>query len=83
MKDISKFYKIKMKIFNSKKILKVIDRFPSVLEGERNNKNAMWEVKLDTTRKKKQINVIINLYLKIKEKVTLLYRVLYSPNKNH
>ena len=58
-----------------------MDRFPSVLEVERNYKNGLWEVKLDTTRKKKQINFIINLDVKIKENVKLLYRDLYSPNK--
>ena len=70
-----------MKVFNNKEVLKIINKFPEVLEGERNNKNGLWEVKLYTTRKKQQINFISNFDVKIKEKVTLLYRALYSPNK--
>ena len=31
--------------------------------------------------KSNQLNLIINLYLKVKDKVTILYRGLYSPNK--
>ena len=47
---IASFDKRKMRIFDSKEILRVMDRFPSVLEGERNDKNGLWEVKLYTTK---------------------------------
>ena len=60
------FDKSKMNIFNSKEVINVIENFPSVLEGERNNINGLWEVKLDTTIERKQLNFIINLYLKLK-----------------
>ena len=70
-----------MKLFNRNEVLKIINKFPEVLEGERNIKNGLWEVKLYTNRNNQQINFISNLDVKIKEKVTLLYRALYSPNK--
>ena len=66
------FYREKVLILEDEKL---------ILEGERNIKTGLWEINVDDSNLTHQLNVLINLDGKIKEKVNLLYQSLFSPNK--
>ena len=75
------FDKSAMKIYDDHNLRKILENYHPVLEGERNGSNGLWEVKIGNQPKSTHLNVLSNLDVKLKERVTLLYRALFSPNK--
>ena len=66
------FTRDKVKILPNRKVIHEINRLPLVLEGDRNKYTGLWEIKLQKKKVSQQLNVLGNLDVNVKEKVTLL-----------